>query len=354
MKKKTITDNPFGAALDLKNQAVEAAKFMVRHPSCVLGDDVFNAIKSSVKMTVSSAFADIYSKVVESGSWSSLFTLLDLSDVEDSVPTIFTLDDISIDGKYISENMPKSYQNVWLNLTPLLGRRDTHDAYNSFLPIKDSPRLASLISRGILCMSYNDSDQWLNASMGEVVLDTYSYAMTSPFRMMFNLDIESEKLMRTIFAAYMAQELSNEISEVPPLLYRCTKWLGTPNDVKDRFEPMAEERRKLEKTFDLKENELSVDLCCALMAKFGPDRMRKLTASNLVRFMSRSAMDRNATIMSIYYAPYFVHSLLASTGSGAKNPIFMNLMKFSDTKRKVMKFADDLVQSGILLGNIDR
>ena len=354
MKKKTITDNPFGAALDLRNQALDAAKFMVRHPSCVLGDDVFNAIKSSVKMTVSSAFADIYSKAVESGSWSSLFTLLDLSDVEDSVPTIFTLDDITIDGKFISENIPDTRQNAWLNLTPLLGRRDTHDAYNSFLPIKDAPRFASQIARGILCMSYNDSDQWLNASMSEVVLDTYSYIMTAPFRMMFNLDIESEKLMRTIFAAYMAQELSGTIEEVPSLLFRCTKWLGTPNDISTRFEPMGEERQKLEKEFGLKQNEFSVDLCCALMAKFGPERMKKLSASNLVRFMSRSSMDRNATIMSIYYPPYFVHALLAATGSGAKNPTFMNMMKFSDTKRKVIKFADDLVQSGILLGNIDR
>lgn len=353
MKKRTISDNPFGVALDLHNQAIDAAKFIVRHPSCVLGDDVFNAIKSSVKMTVSSAFADIYLKVVESGSWSSLFTLLDLSDEEDSIPTIFTLDDITIDGKYVSENVPKSYQNVWLNLTPILGKRDSREAYNGFLPIKDSPRLASLISRGVMCMSYNDSDQWLNASMGEVVLDTYSFIMTSPFRMMFNLDLESEKLMRTLFAAYMAQELSNKYEEVPSLLFRCQKWLGAPSDIQTRFEKMGEERNKLERELHLQPNELTVDVCCALMAKYGPERMKKLTSSNLVRFMSRSAMDRNATIMSIYYPPFFVHSLLASMG-GTKNPIFSNVLKFSDTKRKVIKFADDLVQSGILLGNIDR
>lgn len=353
MKKKTIADNPFGAALDLRNQAIDAAKFMVRNRDCVLGDDVFNAIKSSVKMTVSSAFADIYLKVVESGKWSSLFTLLDLSDVDDSVPTIFTLDDITIDGKYISENVPKAYQNAWLNLTPILGKRDTREAYNSFLPIKDTPRFASLIARGALCMSYNDSKQWLNASLSETVLDTYSFIMTSPFRMMFNLDIESEKMMRTLFAAYMAQELNGEHEEVPSLLYRCTKWLGSPNEIQERLEKMGEDRAKLERELHLEANEFSLDLVCLLAAKYGPERMSKLTSSNLVKFMSRSSMDRNATILSIYYPPFFVHSLLASM-SGMKNPIFSSVLKFSDTKRKVAKFADDLIQSGIILGNIER
>ena len=334
MKKKTIADTPFGVALDLKNQALEAARFMVKHPSCTLDDDFFNGIKSNVKMTVSSAFADIYSKVVESDEWESLFTLIDLSDADDSVPTIFTLDDITIDGRFISENMPRSFRNAWVNLTPILGRSSSRDSYNSFLQIKDAPRLAALISRGVLCMSYNDSDAWLNASMSEVVLDAYSFILTSPLRMMFNLDIEQEKLIRTILSLYMAQQLQSpkDVEEIPSLLFRC-RWLGTPQEIQTRLEPIAEHRQKLAKDYGLADsNEVTFDMACALIAKFGPDRMSKFTGTNFVRFMSRSSMDRNATIMALYYPPYFVYSILA-TLHGLKHPIFTALTKFSDMKR---------------------
>lgn len=355
MKNKTISDTPFGMALDLKNQAIEAAKFLVRHQSCVLGEDAADAIKSSVKMTVSSAFADIYSKVIESDVWKSGFALLDLSDLEDSVPTIFTLDDITVDGKYISEHMPKSLQNAWLNLTPILGNKGGRNAYNSFLQIKDSPRLAALVSRGVLCMSYNDSDGWLNATLAEVLLDSYSYVLTLPIKMMFNIDQEQDKLLRTFLAAYFAQQLQpkSDPLEIPPLLARC-HWLGSMREITERLEPTTEYRRQLAKDAGLENPDtLTLDIVCALIAKYGPERMSKFTATNFVRYMSRSAMDRNATIMSLYYPPYFVYMLLASM-HGMKNPIFSNLLKYTDNKRKLIKFEDSLLSSNFLIGSIKR
>jgi len=355
MKKKTIADTPFGMALDLKNSALEAAKFLVRHRSAVLDEDVFNAIKSSVKMTVSSAFADIYSKVVESDSWKSGYSLLNLSDLDDSVPTIFTLDDITVDGKFVSENVPKSLQTAWLNLTPILGNKGTGgNAYNSFLQIKDSPRLAALVSRGALCMSYNDSDDWLSATLQETILDAYSYVLTLPIKMMFNIDLEQDKLLRTFLAAYFAQLLQSpkDPKEIPSILFRC-RWLGTPREITDRLEPTTEYRRKLAKDAGLADvDELTLDIVCKLIAKYGPDRMNAFSATNFVRYMSRSAMDRNATIMSLYYPPYFVYMLLASL-HGMKNPIFANLLKFTDTKRKLIKFEEGLLTSNFL-GSIKR
>lgn len=355
MKKKTISDTPFGMALDLKNQAIEAAKFLVRHQSAMLGEDAFNAIKSSVKMTVSSAFADIYSKVVENGVWESGFTLLDLSDLDDSVPTIFTLDDITVDGKYITEHMPKSLQTAWINLTPILGNKGTRNAYNSFLQIKDSPRLAALVSRGIMCMSYNDSDGWLNATLNEVILDAYSYVLTLPIKMMFNIDVEQDKLLRTFLAAYYAQLLQSdsEPKEIPSLLYRC-RWLGSPREIEERLEPTLEYRKQLAKEAKLQDtNELTLDIVCSLIAKYGPERMSSFNSKNFVRYMSRSSMDRNATIMALYYPPYFVFMLLAAM-HGMKNPIFSNLLKYTDNKRKLIKFEESLLSSNFLLGSIKR
>ena len=351
MKKITIATTPFGVALDLKGQAIEAAKFIARHQSVVLGDDVFNAIKSSVKMTVSSAFADIYSKVVESGGWKSSFTLLNLSGIEESIPTIFTLDDITVDGKYISEQMPKAFQNAWLNLTPILGIKGTRESYNGFLQIKDTPRFAALISRGVLCMSYNDADEWLNSFDTAILLDAYSFTLASPIRQLYNLDVEEEKMVRTLFAMYMAQQLQSikdSTQEIPPVLFRCP-WLGTPNDIMERLSPMAEERAKLAKAAGLAANEVDLDVVCGLIAKFGPDRMKNFSATNLVRFMSRSSMERNATVMSIYYPPYFVYMLLAVM-HGLKHPIYSMLLKFGDMKRNLFKLEQDIVRSPNIIG----
>ena len=351
MKKITIASTPFGVALDLKGQALEAAKFIARHRSVMLGEDTFNAIKSSVKMTVSSAFAEIFSKVVDGGWWKSSFMLLDLRNVEDSIPTIFTLDDITIDGKYISEQMPKAYQNAWLNLTPILGKRGNQESYNGFLQIKDSPRLAALIARGTLCMSYNDSDTWLNSYDSAILLDAYSYTMTSPIRQLFNLDLEEERLVRTLFAAYMAQMLqgvSESNLDIPPLLHRCS-FLGTPREVMERLEPLAEDRAKLTKAAGLAPNEFSLDIVCKLIALHGPDRMKNFNSNNLVRFMSRSSMERNATIMSLYYPPYFVYMLLAAM-HGMKHPIYSTLLKFGDMKRNLFKLEQDIIHSPTVIG----
>ena len=154
-------------------------------------------------MTVSSAFADIYSKVVESDDWSRWYTLFDFSDTDDSIPTIFTLDDITIDGKYINlENLAKSKQNAWINLTPILGKKGLRDAYNSFL-LKDTPEFAALITRGLLCMSYNDStDQWLNSTSTETILDAYVYIVMSYVRSLYNLDTKLQAIMINVIAFY--------------------------------------------------------------------------------------------------------------------------------------------------------
>ncbi|MBO4734963.1 MAG: hypothetical protein J5614_01075 [Paludibacteraceae bacterium] len=356
MKKETIADTPFGMAFNLQAEATAAAKFVVRHPSVVLGDDVFNAIKSSVKMTVSSAFADIYSKVVESDEWNRWYTLYDFSDTDDSIPTIFTLDDITIDGKYINlENLAKSKQNAWINLTPILGKKGLRDAYNSFL-LKDTPEFAALITRGLLCMSYNDStDQWLNATSSETILDAYVYIVMSYVRSLYNLDTEQEKLLKTFFAVYYAQRLqaNNDPLDIPPILNRC-KWLGTPREISERLEPTFEFRRKTAKELKLHDADyLSFDLTCKLCAEFGPDRMKNFGSASLVSYMSRGAMRRNASIMSLYYPPYFVFMLLCAL-HGLKHPIFANLLKFPDQKKKIFEFSKDLTKHDMLFDSLKR
>ena len=203
-------------------------------------------------------------------------------------------------------------------------------------------------------MSYNDSDDWLSATLQETILDAYSYVLTLPIKMMFNIDLEQDKLLRTFLAAYFAQLLQSpkDPKEIPTILFRC-RWLGTPREITDRLEPTTEYRRKLAKDAGLADvDELTLDIVCKLIAKYGPDRMNAFSATNFVRYMSRSAMDRNATIMSLYYPPYFVYMLLASL-HGMKNPIFANLLKFSDTKRKLIKFEEGFLTSNFL-GSIKR
>ena len=351
MKKTTITATPFGAALRLEDEAMEAAKFMVRHPSALLGEDVFNSIKSSVKMTVSSAFAEIYSKVVENSGWKSSFTLLDLSNPEESIPTIFTLDDITIDGKYIrNQQLPKTLHNAWINLTPILGKRNTLGGSYNGVTIKDTPRLAALISRAVLCMSYNDADVWLTSYDSAILLDAFTFTMTFPIKQLFNLDVEEEKLVKTLFAVYFAQLLhgTNDNLDIPPILNRCT-WLGTPREIMARLDSVAEDRAALCNIHKLEPGQMTLETTCQLIAMHGPDRMKGFSSATLVRYMSRSAMERNSTIMAMYYPPYFVYMLLAAM-HGLKHPIYSLLLKFGDMKKNLVKLESDIIHSSTVVG----
>lgn len=347
--KPTIATTPYGVSLDLRKRAMEAATFLAKNQACILGRDGTEYLKSSVKMTVSTPITDIYTKAADAGKL-SCFTMFDLSKTTDA-PTLLTSNELAIDGKHVSKEMPHDLQTVWLNLTPFIR---SNDAYNRNLQVTDTMQLASAVARGLLCMSYNDSDVWLTPALRMTLVETYSLCMTQRMKTLFDLNFEEYALVRLLFAAYMAQMLDseNQAKEVPPMLYSC-KFLymdtGNPRTIDDRFEGISATRTKIAPDMSL-----SIDTICKIMQVHGPQRMQKLLkTAAFYQFMSRSPMDSQSMLLACDYPPYFVYMLLNNL-RGGKNPFFQSLIKFGDMKRTLVKFTDDLINSRMFIDKVSR
>lgn len=351
MSKPSICDTYYGNQLGLKQRGVEAAIFLAKNPTTVLGKDGIELIKNTVKINgAQSPLTEIYSKVAESGKL-HYFTMFDLTRTGETIPPVLTLDDITIDGKYIANSVPQAYKNAWLNLTPILGRRD---AYNSPLQITDQLRFASLVARGFLSMSYNDSDEWLTPALNVTMIETYSLLFAMHMRNRFDLNLEEYGLVRTLFAAYYAQmvQANDAKKDVPPILYRCKDiWrdAGSPNAIDERLESVKETRDKI-----APDGKLSIATICSILQECGPSRMQKFISDKLVyAFMSRTPSDTRIQFCAIDYPPYFVYQVLANLKNG-KNPLFNTLIKFGNMKAILTRFATELITSKMFIDKVVR
>lgn len=349
MNKPTISETPYGVMLDLKKQGLEAAAFLAKNHASILGPDGIRYLQSTVRPTAANPFVEIYNKAADLEKF-SCFTMFDLSRCED-IPTILTLNAVTIDGKYISKSMPQALQNAWVNLTPILGR---NDAYNGrSLQLTDVISFASLISRGLLCMSYNDSDSWLTPTIQVSIIDFYSLLISTLLRDRFNLDVEEMLLVRTLFAAYMAQQLDNTVvvQDVPPILNRC-KFLypgSTPRAIQERFDKIYDIRREVAPS-----GRLSIGAICKILASgAGPGRMKMFTDRTFYGFMTHSPGDNQVMSFAMDYPPYFVWAMIWNL-TGGKNPLFQKLYKYPETKRSVRQLADEITQSKLFIDRISR
>ncbi len=342
--KPTISDTPYGSALDIRGSAIGTAAYFIKNPGVVFGDAEQEFLKA-VRLHIKSTFSDIYQRVVEDNRL-NLFTFADCAASHDQVPELLTLNDITVDGRYISKNIPTEYQNIWVNLSPILGKRD---AYNSSMQVTDTPRLCALVSRGVMCASYNDSDGWLTPNLCVFIIETYSAMIGAHLRSLYNLTPDEYFLVTTLIAAYYAQLLGTNDSplETPPLLYRCS-FLGNGAQVAERLNVFRDERAKMNNGW-----KLSLDIVCKLLATNGPSRMKTVTSKQLYVTMSRGSIDSQAMLIALDYPPYWVYQLLANA-QGSKNPNITNLIKFTDMKRKIIQFSNELVASKLFIDRINR
>ena len=349
MNKPTISETPYGVMLDLRRQGLDAAAFLAKNHGSILGLDGARYLQSTVRPTVANPLVEIYNRAAEQEKL-HCFTMFDLSRAE-GIPSILTLGAVTIDGKYISKSMPQIFQNAWVNLTPILGR---NDAYNGRgLQINDVIYFSGLIARGLLCMSYNDSDSWLTPGLRIQIIDFYSLLISSLLRDRFALDQEEMLMVRTLFAAYMAQLLdtSEGDMDVPPILNRC-KFLypgSSPRILAERFEKIVDVRKQI-----APDGRFSIDTVCRILASgAGPGRMKHFTSNTFYGFMSHSPGDNQIMSFAVDYPPYFVWQMLNNL-HGGKNPLFQRMYKYPETKRAVRQFADDLVQTKLFIDRISR
>jgi len=345
--KPTIGTTWYGSALDVNRLAKEALTSVIKarlsSPGLILDDEGMNAIRS-VKVHTRTLLTDIFVRIIAEDKL-SLFTVLNFTDYKAGVPELFSNTDIVVDGKYVAKSIPVEYQTAWLNITPILSKRD---AYNSGLWVTDVPACAAAFAKGMLCMSYNDSDQWLSPQHCVFIIKSYATMIGTLLRGYYNLELDEYKLVQTVFAAYFAQLLGSADApmRVPPLLNRCT-FLGNFNDINNRLAIFDEVRDKIGT------DALSIPTCCKMLAEAGPARMKTLDADKIYTPMSRTPGDSQNMLIALDYPPYWVYQILISL-QGSKNPMFANMIKNSDMKREIIAFGTDLASSRLFINKVIR
>lgn len=286
----------------------------------------------------------IYQDLVEADKLNS-FVCINLSGTADDVPEVLTIQDIVIDGKAIpSLPVPARFQKCWINLTPISTKIDP---YNAQYNITDATQLANLVVRAALVTGYEDNQLWLSPKLSSFVIESYATTIGCEMSRIYGLDFNESMFIQTLFAAYFAQLLGGETAPnlYPALLNRCT-FLGTANDIMQRLQLVADLNTRQDKLW-------TPDVICTAIQQRGPHRMKKVSKTQLYRFLSSSSVDSITMAIALEYPPYWVYQLL-KVASGAKIPTLSNVIKLRNMKGKIMQFATEMVGSGAIINKVKR
>lgn len=321
----------------------QAVAFLIKDTAdTVLTPDQLSHV-AQTRIFSSTPISKIYQELVESDKLQS-FLCYNLSGVVDDIPEVLTIQDIVVDGKSVRNlSVPARFQKCWVNLTSISTKVDP---YNVQYNITDSTMLASLFVRAALVTGYEDHDPWLSPKLASFVIESYATTIGVELGRIYGLDYNESMFVQTLFAAYYAQLLGGEGPNLyPALLNRCG-FLGTMNDIQSRIKSVEDLNHHPNKLW-------TPEVICTALQQRGPHRMRKLTKTQLYRFLSSSAADSITMAIALEYPPYWVYQLLR-VASGAKVPTMSNVIKLRNTKGKILQFANDIMGTGAVIDKVKR
>lgn len=341
----TLVNTPYVQARDISAHIKDAVTFLIKNPDVILPKDKVRDIGTQ-RLFSSTPTSRIFHAIVSADKLNN-FLFLDYSGITGrglSVPELLTSDDLCIDGASITTvPVPALAQKIWINVTPILGKRD---AYNDSLFFTDLGQLANLVTRAALCQAYNDTNNWITIRQQLLLLEMYAVIMAQVITNTYRLDPVERRLIMTIFAYYYAQMVGSQESsyeKMPPILMRCN-FLGSGSDIIG----IAEELQKY------KENGiLTINGMIKAIQTMGPARMKKYNLQVMFRSIASASVDSSTMIISMSYPPYFLYQLLR-IASGYKNPIISGVVKAIGLKRKLEELSDDVADNPNLIGAIRR
>ena len=340
---KSIFHAKFGQATGLEEQAKHALTFLIKNNTLINVSDADLKALAAVRSYSQTIMTELYNHLVDDNKLGTCY-VMDLSKFAKDIPEILANDDICIDGKALPDT-PAPFCKAWINITSVMGKRSiTHNQP----VITDTAKFNRLFVRGVLCMSYNDSDMWLDPKLAAFIIESYSMTAAMLLQRSYNLNPEEFKFVQTLFATYYAQLCGGSAVslKVPPLLNRCG-FLGSMADIGNRLE-MIEPYRENEG-----ESMLSIQKIISLLTKVGPPRMHEMRANMFFQLFAASTSDSQAMSIALDYPPYWVYQML-KTLSGEKNPMLSTIFKMSGITQRATQFAKDLNTSSLFINKVNR
>ena len=340
-----LANTPFMQARDFSTHIKNALTFLIKNPNVILPKDKVRDIGTQ-RLFSSTPTSRIFHSIVAANKLDN-FVFLDYSGMTGrgvSVPELLTSDSICIDGKAITTvPVPALVQKCWINITPILGKRD---AYNDALFFTDLGQLAALVTRAALCQAYNDANNWITIRQQLLLIELFSVIMAQVITNTYRLDPVERRMIMTIFAYYYAQMVGTQEAlnaKIPPLLMRC-QFLGSGSDIIQ----ISEELEKFKV-----DDQLTIDGVIKAIRTIGPSRMKNYNLQVMYRSIASASIDSTIMIIAMSYPPYFLFQLLR-VASGYKNPIISGIVKAIGLKRKLEELADDIADNPNLVGVLNR
>ena len=339
--KVNMLDTPYCKRAHLREIASQTAAFLVEKQQLVAltNDDLANL--KSLRIMLSNPVSDIAQRIIDTNKLDQyLFT--NLANYNASVPELLTMTELTIDGKNLDTTVA-SLNRAWFNLTPFIAKRSQQ------VVLTDIPSFCSQLMRGMLIMSYNDSDAWLSPQLASFVIESYSMTISMILNRMYVLDPNEQKILQTLVGAYMAQMIggSAQNQEVPELLFRCSS-LESVAQIKNRLDIFKDAREKLDNNY-----QLSWDIIGQLIREAGPERMRDFKTEVFSRLFSGSPVDSISMIIGMNYPPYWVNEVL-KTASGTKIGHIVTVLKLNSFKKELPNFVSGLLKYEGFIRNVER
>lgn len=348
-QKPNILSTPFATAYNMNMLAKNAAKFLVANSknADLTEYGYANLLQNTNTMTFSH-MTTMFRNIVEAGKLSSLYLYSFSRGQVGDIPEMLTIDDVSVDAKFIDATIPPELRKVWVNLTPMVASNKKDR--NGPISVSDVPRTVSTIVRAFLCTSYNDSvDEWLSPKISTFVIEFYTMAMSSVLVRTFNLDWEESHLINLLFTWYYASLLGPKTdNDAEPMLLHKNARLFKGISNSDQLATLMADINAVRGT-----RAMSIEVIIEVIHAMGPARMRSLKSGDMYRMISLASADTTSMMIAIDYPPYFVHQILR-TVSGAKHPILSNVVNNRMNKADVLKTLDLLVRDKAIISGVNR
>lgn len=298
--KPTILDTQLGVQTNFRSQLTESIGFLIKNTNYISVPEKDLIVIKSMKNFGNSHVYSLFETIIDSDKI-NIFKFLDFSKVSiDNIPEILTLSSLTIDNYNNGIYVPNEYKKVLCNITPHIKKRTSE---SDRLNIVDIDSIHSLIVRGALCKSYNDSRLWLTADLAAMIIESYALTISNILSSVYKLDFQDSNLVTLMFATYYAQLLNIDGSmEYPELLSKCKRLEKMGVDI-TALSFINKQRKNPKALLTLKE-------VCEIVAICSTIKMKSFNINTLNSLFSRGSVDIQIMLTALEYPPYFVMQLI--------------------------------------------
>ena len=321
----TILDTTFAKNYNLANLAKHCAHELQSTLTLDLTPEEYLSLVQGITPIIKSPMSEAFVSIRGDHLLKDLCYVSTITRKDANLPELLTIADITVYGKQVPAVKQPYFKGAWTDISQTLSApKDRFDKVS----VKSANDLMSSSVRGILCMAYEDSEEWLNSKATAFVVEVYARVMGTIVNRLYKLDVEETAIVRYAFAYYYASLMSDKRDDdyAPEVLNRCGNLF---QHGRISLANLAERMYNI-----VGKDAVTMQHVAKFIVQHGPNRAKGFDASNIYRAMFNSSRNSVATFIAADYPPYMVY-LIMRTASNDKHPILTNVLNNMFSRQQV-------------------